>query len=109
MAFPMDKVFKALADQSRRQLLDLLFEEDGQTLGQLTEDLSMSRQAGTKHLKILEDSGLIVVGWQGREKRHYLNPVPIRSIYDRWVSKFTEGPAAALTKIKSQLEGDNDD
>jgi len=103
----MDKVFKALADQSRRQMLDLLFEEDGRTLGQLTVDLDMSRQAGTKHLKILEESGLIVVHWQGREKRHYLNPVPIRSIYERWVSKFSEGPAAALTKIKSRLEGDN--
>lgn len=105
----MDGIFKALADQSRRQLLDLLFTEDGQTLGQLTESLAMSRQAGTKHLKILEDAGLIVVDWQGREKRHYLNVVPIRSIYERWVSKFTEAPAAALTKIKTQLEGDKDE
>ncbi len=105
----MDDVFKALADQSRRQILDLLFAQDGQTLGQLTEDLAMSRQAGTKHLKILEDAGLIVVDWQGREKRHYLNPVPIRSLYERWVSKFAEGPVAALTEMKTQLEGDNDD
>jgi|TARA_Y100000310_G_scaffold21958_1_gene21215 DNA-binding transcriptional ArsR family regulator len=105
----MDEVFRALAGKSRRQILDLLFVEDGQTLGQLTEDLDMSRQAGTKHLKILEAAGLIVVGWQGREKRHYLNAVPIRSIYERWVSKFAEGPTAALTKIKKQLEGDSDD
>ncbi len=105
----MDDVFKALADRSRRQILDLLFAEDGQTLGQLTEDLDMSRQAGTKHLKILEDTGLVVVNWQGRVKRHYLNPVPIRTLYERWVSKFSEGPVAALTKIKTQLEGDNDE
>lgn len=105
----MDEVFKALADKSRRQLLDRLFTEDGQTLGQLTQDLAMSRQAGTKHLKILEQAGLIVVDWQGREKRHYLNPVPIRSIYERWVSKYAEGPSAALTGLKTRLEGENDE
>lgn len=84
----MDEVFKALADPTRRALLDALFEQDGQTLTQLQERFPMTRFGVMKHLKVLEDAGLIVVRRKGRGKLHFLNPVPIRLIHDRWVSKF---------------------
>ena len=100
----MDKVFKALADKSRRKLLDKLFAKNGQTLGELSEYLSMSRQAVTKHLVILEEANLIVVKWHGREKLHYLNPVPIGEIYERWVAKFETPRLAALSRLKQDLE-----
>src|SRR4051812_19978492 len=86
--FSMDKVFKALADETRRKLLDRLHKKSGQTLGDLCEHLSMTRQAVTKHLMQLEKANLIVIQWKGREKIHYLNPVPIHNIYERWVSKY---------------------
>ena len=100
----MDKVFKALADPTRRTLLDQLFAEDGQTLSGLCARLSMSRQAVTKHLGLLEEANLVVTQWQGREKHHYLNPVPIRLVYDRWTDKFREHRVAALVELKSRLE-----
>ena len=100
----MDKVFKALADKSRRKLLDKLFGKNGQTLGELCEYLSMSRQAATKHLVILEEANLVSVKWQGREKLHYINPVPIGEIYERWVAKFETPRLAALSQLKKDLE-----
>jgi DNA-binding transcriptional ArsR family regulator len=100
----MEMVFRALADRSRRQLLDRLFANDGLTLGQLCDGVSMSRQAVSKHLRILEEAGLVVVDWQGREKRHYLNPVPISEIGDRWVEKFARKRAAAVVALKNALE-----
>jgi DNA-binding transcriptional ArsR family regulator len=100
----MDEVFKALADPTRRTLLDLLHEEDGQTLTALDSRLPMSRFGVMKHLKVLEEAGLVVTRRRGREKLHFLNPVPIRLIHDRWVSKYAEPWAAALTDIKRQLE-----
>jgi DNA-binding transcriptional ArsR family regulator len=102
----VDKVFKALADSSRRKLLDQLFLNDGQTLSELCETLTMSRQAVTKHLTLLEQANLVVTQWQGREKRHYLNPVPIRLIHDRWIHKFKEHHVTALVKLKNKLEED---
>ncbi|MEE8118931.1 MAG: metalloregulator ArsR/SmtB family transcription factor [Gammaproteobacteria bacterium] len=100
----MDIVFKALADQTRRSMLDRLFERDGQNLGALVTGLNMSRQAVSKHLGILIRAGLVVVDWKGREKRHYLNAVPIREIHDRWVSRYAQRPAAALVALKKRLE-----
>jgi len=100
----MDKVFKALADESRRRLLDLLHEENGRTLGSLCEHIDMSRQAVTKHLVILEDAGLVTVVWSGREKLHYLNPVPLHEIYERWIGKFERRPLRALHDLKKKLE-----
>ena len=100
----MDDVFKALADPSRRQLLDLLHENNGQTLAALCEHLDMTRQAVTKHLNLLEHANLIATVWHGREKLHFLNPVPIRLVYERWVSKYAEPWAAALTGLKKDLE-----
>jgi len=102
----MDEVFKALADPTRRGLLDELFREDGQTLSALEERYSMSRFGVMKHLKQLEEAGLVVTKRQGREKLHYLNPVPIRLIHDRWVSKYAEPWAAGLSELKTRLEGD---
>jgi DNA-binding transcriptional ArsR family regulator len=102
----MDEVFKALADPTRRALLDLLFEEDGQTLTALERQLPMSRFGVMKHLKVLEEARLVVTRRRGREKLHFLNPVPIRLIHDRWVSKYAEPWAAALTDIKRELEED---
>src|SRR6187551_2124613 len=84
----MDAVFKALADESRRALLDQLHKSNGQTLGQLCEHLDMTRQAVTKHLLLLEQAKLVTVVWSGREKLHYLNPVPLQEIYNRWISKY---------------------
>src|ERR1700729_1359212 len=100
----MDAVFRALADPTRRSLLDALFKEDGQTLSALEERLPMTRFGVMKHLKLLEEAGLIVVRRRGREKLHFLNPVPIRLIHDRWVNKYTEPWAAALSDLKHRLE-----
>ena len=100
----MDEVFKALADPTRRSLLDELFEEDGQTLSALEQRLPMTRFGVMKHLKVLEEAGLITTRRSGREKRHFLNAVPIRLVHDRWVSKYAEPWAAALTGLKAQLE-----
>ena len=102
----MDEVFRALAEPTRRGLLDELFSEDGQTLSALEERYSMSRFGVMKHLKQLEEAGLVVTKRRGREKLHYLNPVPIRLIHDRWVSKYAEPWAAGLSELKTRLEGD---
>jgi DNA-binding transcriptional ArsR family regulator len=104
----MDKVFKALADPGRRLLLDRLRANNGQTLGELCEHLDMSRQAVTKHLSVLEDANLVVVIWRGREKLHYLNPVPIHEIAERWNGKFDRDRLRVLAELKKQLEGDTD-
>jgi len=104
----MDKVFKALADPGRRLLLDRLFVDNGQTLGQLCEHLEMSRQAVTKHLVVLEKANLVAVVWRGREKLHYLNPVPIHEIAERWIGKFERGRLQVLAELKRQLEGESD-
>ena len=103
----MDSVFKALADPGRRLLLDRLRAKNGQTLGELCGHLEMSRQAATKHLAVLEAANLIVVVWQGREKLHYLNPVPINEIADRWISKFERGKLRALADLKKRLEDES--
>jgi DNA-binding transcriptional ArsR family regulator len=100
----MDRVFKALADPTRRKLLDRLFAENGQTLGQLCERLAMSRQAVTKHLRLLEEANLVAIVWRGREKLHYLNPVPINAIAERWIGKFERTRLQALSDLKSRLE-----
>src|ERR1043165_8162292 len=99
-----DRVFKALADPSRRFLLDLLFERDGRTLGELESRLEMTRFGVAKHLKALAEAGLVVTRRSGREKLHFLNPVPIRLIHDRWIDKYTQGPASALADLKRMLE-----
>jgi uncharacterized protein YndB with AHSA1/START domain len=101
----MDEVFKALADPSRRKLLDRLFRRDGQTLGELCERVDMTRFGVMKHLRVLEDAGLVVTQRRGREKLHHLNPMPIRLVHDRWVSKYRAPFAAALSDLKSRLEG----
>lgn len=101
----MDAVFKALADPARRRLLDRLFEESGQSLGALCEGMAMSRQAVTKHLVILEEANLIAIQRQGREKLHYLNPIPIHEIADRWIGKYERHRVGALANLKKQLEG----
>ena len=100
----MDEVFKALADASRRTLLDRLHDQNGQTLGELCDGLDMTRQAVTKHLAILEDASLVTTIRHGREKLHYLNPVPIHQIGERWIKKFERGKLAALSELKRQLE-----
>jgi uncharacterized protein YndB with AHSA1/START domain/DNA-binding transcriptional ArsR family regulator len=100
----MDEVFRALADPTRRSLLDELFKQDGQTLSALEQRCPMTRFGVMKHLQQLEDAGLVVTRRQGREKLHYLNPVPIRLVHDRWVSKFAERWVAALSELKHDLE-----
>jgi DNA-binding transcriptional ArsR family regulator len=100
-------VFKALADASRRQLLDRLRANNGQTLGQLCAHLDMTRQAVTKHLAVLEEANLVVVVWRGREKLHYLNPVPIHEIAERWIGKFERGRLRILAELKEKLEGES--
>lgn len=103
----MDAVFKALADQTRRTLLDRLYSKSGRTLGEL-HDLfkdSMTRQAVMKHLAILERANLVAVVWSGREKRHYLNPIPIHAIQNRWIRKFEKQRLDSLSTLKSALEG----
>ena len=99
-----DLVFKALADPSRRFLLDLLFARDGRTLTELESELAMTRFGVMKHLRVLEDAGLVVTRRSGREKLHYLNPVPIRLIHDRWIDKYTERHVTALVDLKNVLE-----
>src|ERR1700736_5548595 len=100
----MDEVFKALADASRRSLLDRLHTRNGQTLNELCDGLAMTRQAVTKHLAILEQANLVTTFKHGREKLHYLNPVPIHQIGERWIKKFERGKLAALSELKTQLE-----
>ena len=100
----MDSVFRALADPTRRSLLDELFKVDGQTLGGLVQRLPMTRFGGMKHLRVLEEAGLVVTKRRGREKLHFLNAVPIRLVHDRWVSKFTEPWVATLSDLKQRLE-----
>jgi len=104
MAEDDDLVFKALADPTRRALLDRLFERDGQTLTELESEVDMTRFGVMKHLRVLEEANLVVTRRSGREKLHYLNPVPIRLIHDRWIDKYTEGPTTALADLKRQLE-----
>ena len=100
----MDAVFKALADASRRELLDQLFGANGQTLSELCEHLDMTRQAVTKHLVLLEEAKLLTVVWRGREKLHYLNPVPLQEIYERWIGKYERHRLQALSDLKKGLE-----
>ena len=99
-----ERVFKALADSTRRFLLDRLFERDGRTLTELESEFEMTRFGVMKHLRVLEEAGLVVVRRSGREKLHYLNPVPIRLIHDRWIDKYTERRVSALADLKKQLE-----
>jgi DNA-binding transcriptional ArsR family regulator len=99
-----DIVFRALADRSRRTLLDRLHERDGQTLTELCADLDMSRQAVTQHLDILEAAHLVVTTWRGREKLHFLNVVPLQEIYDRWIGKFERSRVRAMRELKRRLE-----
>ena len=105
----IDRVFKALADPGRRRLLDLLHEENGQTLTALCEHMDMTRQAVTQHLQLLEDANLVAVVWHGREKLHYLNPVPLFEIHERWIRKFERNRLGALRDLKKSLERDDDD
>lgn len=104
----MDKVFKALADPSRRKLLDKLHANNGQTLSELCEHLDMTRQAVSKHLMLLEAANLVVTVWRGREKLHYLNPVPINEIYERWIGKYERQRLRALSELKKGLEKNKD-
>jgi DNA-binding transcriptional ArsR family regulator len=99
-----DRVFKALADQTRRYLLDRLHERDGRTLTELESELEMTRFGVMKHLRVLEEAGLVVSRRSGREKLHFLNPVPIRLIHDRWIDKYTERRVSALATLKNELE-----
>lgn len=100
----MDAVFKALADESRRKLLDLLHKNNGQTLSQLCGHLDMTRQAVAKHLALLEAANLVATVWQGREKLHYLNPTPLHEIYERWIGKYERHRLQALSDLKKGLE-----
>src|SRR5436309_12810866 len=101
-----DRVFKALADPTRRFLLDQLFARDGRTLTELESELEMSRFGVMKHLRVLEDASLVVTHRSGREKLHFLNPVPIRLIHDRWIDKYRERQVSALADLKHELEGE---
>jgi len=101
-----DRVFKALADPTRRFLLDRLFTRDGRTLTELEAEVDMTRFGVMKHLRVLEDAGLVVTRRSGREKFHFLNPVPIRLIHDRWIDKYTERQVSALADLKHELEGE---
>src|ERR1700710_2827547 len=101
-----DRVFKALADPSRRFLLDLLFARDGRTLSELEAELTMTRFGVMKHLKVLEEADLVVTRRRGREKLHFLNVVPIRLVHDRWIDKYTERQVSALVDLKASLERD---
>lgn len=101
-----DKVFKALADPNRRMLLDLLHEKNGRTLGELCEHLDMARQSATQHLGLLEEANLVSTVRRGREKLHFINPVPIHEIYERWVRKFETSRLTLLHDLKTDLEGD---
>lgn len=108
MADDMDRVFKALADANRRQLLDLLHADEGQTLGALAGRLDMTRQAVSQHLAVLEAANLVATVRRGREKLHYLNPVPIHEIHARWIAKFERPRLDALADLKRRLEGEQD-
>ena len=99
-----DRVFKALADPTRRHLLDRLFQRDGRTLTELESELRMTRFGVMKHLRVLEDANLVVTRRSGREKLHFLNPVPIRLLHDRWIDKYTESRVSALAELKATLE-----
>jgi len=101
-----DKVFKALGDPTRRKLLDLLCETNGQTLGQLCENLDMTRQSATQHLEILEAANLVSTVKRGREKLHFINPVPLHEVYERWVRKFERQRLSLLHDLKKELEGE---
>jgi DNA-binding transcriptional ArsR family regulator len=105
----IDKVFKALADPGRRRLLDLLHSDNGQTLSALCEHMDMSRQGVTQHLQQLEDANLVAIVWQGREKLHYLNPVPLHEIHSRWIGKFERNRLDALRDLKKKLEGNDNE
>jgi DNA-binding transcriptional ArsR family regulator len=109
MSEVVNDVFRALADPSRRALLDALFKRNGQTLGALCDGIAMTRQAVTKHLALLEDANLVAIVWRGREKLHYLNPVPIHEISERWISKYERGRLSALSDLKRALESGDDD
>ena len=109
MTDKLDKVFKALADATRRRLLDQLHQDNGQTLSALCEHMDMTRQAVTQHLQQLEEASLVVVVWQGREKLHYLNPVPLFEIQERWIGKFERHRLGVLHELKKQLEGNEND
>src|SRR5215468_970483 len=98
-----DLLFKALADPSRRKLLDLLHANDGRSLNELCEHLDMTRQGVTQHLAVLEAANLVATDWRGREKLHFLNPVPLQTIYDRWIAKFEKRRLKALSDLKKQL------
>lgn len=102
----VDKVFKALASAQRRRLLDALRKDNGQTLGELCEHLDMTRQAVTQHLGRLESANLVTTVWRGREKLHYLNPIPIHELYQRWIVRYEEQHLDALLKLKKKAEGD---
>jgi DNA-binding transcriptional ArsR family regulator len=104
MATDDDLVFRALADPTRRHLLDQLFERDGRTLTELESELEMTRFGVMKHLRLLEEAGLVVTRREGRQKLHYLNPVPIRLIHDRWIDKYRERQVSVLADLKSELE-----
>ena len=99
-----DPLFKALADASRRTLLDVLYANDGQTLSQLCQHLEMARQSVTQHLDLLEEANLVTTQWRGREKLHFLNPVPLQNIYERWIRKFEKPRLRALHELKQHLE-----
>jgi DNA-binding transcriptional ArsR family regulator len=101
-----DKVFKALGDPTRRRLLDLLCERNGQTLGELCENLDMARQSATQHLGILEEANLVSTVKRGREKLHFINPVPLHEVYERWVRKFERQRLSLLHDLKKELEGE---
>jgi DNA-binding transcriptional ArsR family regulator len=107
MSADADKVFKALAAAERRLLLDRLQADNGQTLGQLCERMGMTRQAVTKHLKLLEEAALVATVWRGREKLHFLNPMPIHEIAERWIGKYERGRLRVLAELKAKLEGEN--
>jgi DNA-binding transcriptional ArsR family regulator len=107
MGADVDKVFKALAAPERRLLLDRLRSDNGQTLGQLCMHLEMTRQAVTRHLRLLEEAALVVTIWRGREKLHYLNPMPIHEIAERWIGKYERGRLRALVELKTKLEEEN--
>lgn len=104
-----DQVFKALADPTRRFLLDLLFTRDGRSLGELEAEVDMTRFGVMKHLRVLEEAGLVVTHRSGREKLHSLNPVPIRLVHDRWIDKYRERQVTALVDLTSELESEDDD
>jgi len=108
MGADVDKVFKALAAPERRLLLDRLRANNGQTLSQLCQQMDMTRQAVTRHLNLLEEATLVVTIWRGREKLHYLNPLPIHEIAERWIDKYERGRLRAVAELKSKLEEDTD-